>query len=60
VDARKRRALFAAAREYVVRERYRGDFGFLVASVLPRETSDRACVVISVLPISPPEGAIEC
>jgi putative endonuclease len=34
VDARKRAALFAAAREYVVAARHRGDWGFLVASVV--------------------------
>ena len=34
VDARKKAALFAAAREYVVRSGHRGDWGFLVASVI--------------------------
>ena len=43
VDARKRAAMFAAAREYVVRAGYRGDWGFLVASVIadPRAASWR-------------------
>jgi len=34
VDARKRAALFAAAREYVHARGHQGDWGFLVASVL--------------------------
>jgi|RhiMethySRZTD1v2_1073278.scaffolds.fasta_scaffold2225940_1 putative endonuclease len=36
VDARKRAALFAAAREYVLASGHRGDWGFLVASVVVR------------------------
>jgi len=35
VNRRKRRALYAAAIEFVKRLRYRGDYGFLIASVLP-------------------------
>jgi len=34
VDARKRAACFAAAREYVLANGHRGDWGFLVASVI--------------------------
>jgi putative endonuclease len=34
VDGRKRAALFAAAREFVARRSFRGDWGFLAASVL--------------------------
>lgn len=35
VDARKRSALYAAAREFLVRRGHRGDWGFVIASVLP-------------------------
>ena len=37
ITPRKKRAMFACAREYVTRSGHRGDYGFLAASVLPAE-----------------------
>lgn len=37
VDRRKRAALYRCAREFVVRRRHRGDWGFLAASVVWEE-----------------------
>lgn len=59
IDRRKRRALFAAAREYVVRQGYRGLYGFLAASVLPDPETGRPCVSLDLLPMNPPEGSTE-
>ena len=52
VDRRKRRALFAAAREYVYRQRFRGDYGFLIASVLP-STDGRPVVTLHRTTLGP-------
>ena len=53
VDARKRAALFAAAREFVARRDFRGDWGFLAASVV-WEASERLPVIgIERLAIGP-------
>jgi len=57
VDARKRRALFAAAREYALRERWAGDYGFLVVSVVPSAEDGRPCVSCGFLSIIPGDGA---
>jgi Holliday junction resolvase-like predicted endonuclease len=59
IDARKKRSLFAAAREYVLLRRFRGDYGFLAASVLPGPGDGRPCVQLLRLPITPPEGPPE-
>jgi Holliday junction resolvase-like predicted endonuclease len=53
VDRRKRAALFRCAREFVVRRRHRGDWGFLAASVV-WEASERLPVIgIERLAIGP-------
>ena len=54
VDRRKKGALFAAAREYVVRNGYAGDYGFLVASVLPDPRDGSPQITLAILPIGPP------
>lgn len=54
IDARKRRALFAAAREYLARSRFAGDWGFLVASVLPHPVHGHPVVCWDRLPVAPP------
>jgi len=54
VDARKRAALFAAAREYVHRARHRGDWGFLIASVIARDGGRRPEITLLRRSIGPP------
>ncbi len=54
IDARKRSALFAAAREYVVRTNHRGDWGFLAASVIARPHEREPTITLLRLPIGPP------
>lgn len=60
IDRAKRSALFAAAREFVVRQGYHGDYGFLVASIVPDAQDGRPLIAWSKLPIGPsdwlPEG----
>jgi putative endonuclease len=53
IDARKKRTLYAAAREYLWQRRFEGDYGFLVASVLPDPRTGSASIEVGVLPISP-------
>jgi putative endonuclease len=53
VDSRKRAALFAAAREYVARRRFRGDWGFLAASILWEAAERPPVVAIERLAIGP-------
>lgn len=53
IDRRKKSALFAAAREYVHLGRYRGDYGFLAASVLPSASGGSPCIELTRLPIQP-------
>jgi putative endonuclease len=53
VDARKRAALFAAAREFVVRRRFRGDWGFLAASILWEPGAPHPVVAVERLAIGP-------
>ncbi len=59
IDRRKRAALFAAAREYLVRKDFRGEYGFLAASVIPAPRDGRPCVELCFLPISPSDGCLE-
>src|SRR5688572_31398106 len=54
VDARKRVALFSAAREYVVRSGFRGDWGFLVASVVGRPGPEPPRITLLRRSIGPP------
>jgi putative endonuclease len=53
VDGRKRAALFAAAREFVARRNFRGDWGFLAASVLWEPDGAPPIVEIERLAIGP-------
>ncbi len=54
IDARKRRALFAAAREYVHRARYGGSYGFLVASVVWAQAPAPPIITVARLQVTPP------
>jgi putative endonuclease len=54
VDRRKRAALFAAAREFVVRTGHRGDWGFLMASVVARDGGRSARISVLRRVIGPP------
>jgi len=54
VDRRKSRALYAAAREFLVRTGHLGDYAFLVGSVLPGPR-----IRWSTLPITPPSWTAE-
>ena len=60
INRRKRRAMFAAAREYVVVHQYAGDYGFLAGAVSPSRSHNHPCVRWTILPISPAEGCTEC
>ena len=53
VDRAKRRALYAAAREYLRKARWAGDYGFLVASVVPRAEDGAPRVRCDFLPMCP-------
>ncbi len=53
VDHRKRRALWAAAREYLYRCGHRGDFGFLVASVILEPGGSAPIISVARLPVRP-------
>jgi putative endonuclease len=58
VDARKRRALYAAALEYRWRRRLRGPFGFLVASVVWAGGRGSPIITVARLPVGlPRDGA---
>lgn len=56
IDRRKRRALYAAAREYVCRTRHDGPFGFLVASVVWAGPPAPPIIRMARLAVSPPAG----
>jgi putative endonuclease len=53
VDRRKRAALFAAAREFVARRAFRGDWGFLAASVVWEDEAGPPIVQVERLAIGP-------
>jgi len=53
LDPRKRAALFAAAREFVARRRFRGDWGFLAASIVWEQEGAAPLVAIERLPLGP-------
>ncbi|MBL8842610.1 MAG: YraN family protein [Planctomycetes bacterium] len=56
VDRRKRRALFAAAREYLHRQRDGSCFGFLVASVVWARPPEPPIITVARLPVTPPSS----
>lgn len=56
VDSRKRAALYAAGREFVSRSAFRGDWGFLVASVVGAPGGAGARVELGRLSIAPRES----
>ena len=53
IDQRKRAALFRCAREFVVRRRHRGDWGFLAASVVWEKGAPAPEVALERLAIGP-------
>jgi putative endonuclease len=53
VDAAKRRALFSAAREFVLLHGHRGEWGFLVASVVGDGSTGPPSITVSRLAIAP-------
>ncbi len=56
VDRRKRRALFAAAREHLHRSRERRCFGFLVASVVWAGAGQPPIITLARLTVTPPSS----
>jgi putative endonuclease len=52
-NRRKRSALYAAAMEYRHRRRLRGDFGFLVASVVLAPGGREPIIEVARLPVNP-------
>lgn len=53
VDRRKRAALFAAAREFVARHAFRGDWGFLAAAVVWESEERPPQIEVARLAIGP-------
>ncbi len=51
VDRRKRGALYRCAREFVVRRGHRGDWGFLVASVVWENGAEAPAVALERMAI---------
>ena len=56
VDRRKKRALWAAAREYLYRTHDDGPFGFLVASVVWEAARGSPIISVARLPMTPAAG----
>ena len=57
IDGRKRAALYRAAREFVARRGFRGDWGFLAASIVWMAAGGAPRIEVARLAIGP--GAVE-